>query len=146
MRMRSSVEIDRPAGVVFAVVSDFSRNPEWQGGMRSAVWTSEPPLRVGSTYDQVARFLGRDVVTSFEVVRLEPGRSVSIESRQSTFPIRVTRTVEPISTERSRITADVAGEPSGLLGLFGPLMQRMAARSIRGDYQRLKALLERPVD
>ncbi len=49
MRLRSTLEIERPAEEVLAVVSDFSRNPEWQGGMRSAAWTSEPPVAVGST-------------------------------------------------------------------------------------------------
>ena len=77
MNTRSSIDIDREAGEVFAVVADFSRNPEWQGGMRSATWTSEPPVRIGSTYDQEARFVGRDVVTTFEVVAFDPGRSIT---------------------------------------------------------------------
>ncbi len=140
--MQSSIEIDRPAADVFAVISDFSRNPEWQSGMQSAVWTSDPPLRIGSTYEQVARFLGREVVTSFELVALDPGRSVTIESRQSSFPIRVTRAVEPLSPDRCRVTADVAGEPGGFFRVFGPLLRVVAQRSVRGDYHRLKELLE----
>ena len=142
MKMRSSLEIERPAAEVFAVVSDFSRNPEWQGGMRSAEWTSQPPIRVGSTYDQVARFLGRDIVTSFEVVAYEPERSITIESRRSSFPIRVARSVEPLGDDRCRVTADVSGEPGRFFRLFGPLLDRMAARSVRSDYRRLKAMLE----
>lgn len=142
MRMRSSIEIERPADAVFNVISDFSRNPEWQGGMRSAEWTSEPPIGLGSTHAQVARFLGRDVVTNFEVVAFEPGRSVTIESRRSSFPIRVTRSVEPITADRCAVSADVSGEPGRFFKLFGPILERMAARSVRGDYRRLKELLE----
>lgn len=142
MRLESEVEIDRPADDVFAVVSDFSRNPDWQGGMRSAEWTTEPPLRVGSTYEQVARFLGRDVVTTFEVVGYEPGRSVTIESRQSSFPITVTRAVESLGPERSRVSAVITGRPGRFFRLFGPLLRMMAERSVRQDYQRLRRLLE----
>ena len=142
MRLESEVEIDRPADEVFAVVSDFSRNPDWQGGMRSARWTTEPPLRVGSTYEQVARFLGRDVVTTFEVVGYEPGRSVTIESRQSSFPITVTRAVEPIGADRTRVSAVIDGRPGRFFRLFGPLLRMMAERSVRQDYQRLRELLE----
>lgn len=142
MKMQSTLTIDRPADEVFAVISDFSRNPEWQAGMKSAVWTSEPPIDVGSTYDQVARFLGKDIVTSFEVVACEPGRSISIESRKSSFPIHITRSVEPIDDDRCVVTADVAGEPGGFFGLLSPIMDRLAARSVRGDYARLKSLLE----
>lgn len=32
--------------------------------MRSCRWTSDPPIGVGSTYDQVASFLGREIITS----------------------------------------------------------------------------------
>ena len=143
MKLYSTLDIARPADDVFAVISDFSRNPEWQGGMRSAEWTSEPPVAVGSTYDQVARFLGRDVITSFEVVAHEPGRSITIESRQSSFPITVTRSVEPIDETHTRVVADFDGRPGRFFGLLGPLLQRLAERSVREDYARLKELLER---
>lgn len=140
--MQSSLEVDRAAGEVFAVIADFSRNPEWQRGMKSAVWTSDPPVGVGSTYDQIARFLGREVTTSFEVVAYEPDRSITIESRASSFPIRVTRSVEPLSDTRCRVIANVSGEPGRFFRVFGPLLERMAERSVRGDYERLKKILE----
>lgn len=142
MKLSSSVVIERPAEEVFAVVSDFSRNPEWQRGMKSARWTSEPPVGVGSTYEQVAKFLGRDVVTTFEVTSLEPGRSITIESRESSFPIIVTRSVEPMGPGRSRVSADITGRPGRFFGLFGPLLKALAERSVRGDYERMRHLLE----
>jgi uncharacterized protein YndB with AHSA1/START domain len=142
MKLTSTVDIDRPAEDVFAVISDFSRNPEWQGGMKSARWTSAPPIDVGSTYEQVARFLGRVVVTTFEVVAYEPDRSVTIESRQSSFPIEVTRSVEPLGPDRTRVHAEIVGEPARFFRLFGPLLRMMAERSVRGDYARLRRLLE----
>lgn len=142
MKLVSTVEIDRPADEVFAVISDFSRNPEWQRGMKSARWTTESPTRVGSTYQQIARFLGRDVVTTFEVVAYEPGRSVTIESHESSFPITVTRSVEPLGPGRSRVSAHIVGEPRRFFRLFGPLLRLLAERSVRGDYERLRQLLE----
>jgi uncharacterized membrane protein len=141
VKLASTVEIDRPADEVFAVISDFSRNPEWQGGMKSAHWTSEPPTGVGSTYQQVARFLGRDVITTFEVVDYEPGRSVTIESRKSSFPITVTRSVEPLGRDRTRVSARIEGEPGRFFRLFGPLLRLLAERSVQADYERLRRLL-----
>ena len=52
------IMIDRPAAEVFAYLSDFGKNSIWQRGMRECRFTSDPPLRIGSTYDQVAEFLG----------------------------------------------------------------------------------------
>jgi hypothetical protein len=62
----SGVEIDRPLVEVWAVISDFARNTEWQGGMKACSWITEPPIAVGSRYDQEAGFLGRTVRTTFE--------------------------------------------------------------------------------
>ena len=68
------IVIDRPAADVFAVLSDVTQNPTWQNGMKSCVWTTEPPLRIGSRYEQKAQFAGKDINSVFEVVEHEPGR------------------------------------------------------------------------
>lgn len=141
IHVTAAVEIDRPAAEVFALLSDVTRNPEWQGGMVDCRWTSEPPVAVGSTYEQEARFLGKRISTSFVVTALDPGRSVSIETTSGTMTIRVTRTVEPLDDGRCSVSADVSGEPTGLQR-FIPGMRGMVQRSVRGDYARLKARLE----
>ena len=142
MHTVTSIEIARPAADVFAVVADMSRNTEWQEGMKSCRWTSEPPIGVGSTYEQVAVFRGKEIVTKFRVEEYDPGALIRMVSTQSTFPLDVTRRVEPRGDGRCRVTAVVKGEPGGLLKLLGPLTKRMVKRSVRADYQRLKAHLE----
>ncbi len=136
-----TVEVERPADEVFAFIVDASNNPSWQGGMRSCAWTSPGPIAVGSTYDQQASFLGRAITSSFVVTALEPGRSISIETTESTFPIQVTRSVEPLGETRCRVTADVQGQPTGVMALLGPLMTAMVGRSVRGDYASLREVL-----
>jgi hypothetical protein len=138
----TSIEIDRPAAEVFALVSDFPSNPRWQRGQRSCRWTSEPPLRVGSTYDQHARFLGRDVVNSFRVIEHEEGRRVRFSSTSGTFPLTITRTVEPLGASRARFTEHVQGDPKGFFRIAEPLLRPLVKRAIARDFPRLKALLE----
>jgi hypothetical protein len=138
----ASVEIARPAAEVFTYLSDFARNPEWQQGMRSARWTSPPPVGVGSTYDQVAGFLGRRIVSTFTVVAYHRGRSVTIASTSGSFPLRITRTVTPVDDATSFVTAHVEGDAAGFFRLAEPLLRPLVARSIRGDYSRLKQRLE----
>ena len=143
MTMTARMEIGRPAEAVFDYIANMELNTTWQAGMRECRFTSEPPLAVGSTYEQVASFMGRSIRSSFVVTALEPGRSITIETVESTFPIKVTRTVEPLGESRARVSARIEGGPGGILGLLAPLMKRMAQRSVRGDYRRLKSLLER---
>jgi hypothetical protein len=127
---------------VFDYVADMANNPEWQGGMERCTWTSDPPLRLGSTYDQEARFLGRSIVSSFEVVEYEPGHLIRIKTTGGSMPIDVTRTVEPLGPGRCRVEAVVRGEATGPMRLLGPVLPRLVGRSVDGDYRRLKALLE----
>ena len=133
-----SIEIDRPASEVFDYVADATHNPEWQSGMRSCRWTSEASMSIGATYAQEASFMGRTISTHFVVTELTPGRSISIESTESTFPIQVTRTVEPLSEGSCIVTAHVRGQPTGMLKLFSGLVKK----SIRKDYAVLKRKLE----
>jgi uncharacterized membrane protein len=137
------VDIERPAGEVFAYLEDAENNISWLKGMRSARWKSPRPIAVGSTYEQRSHFLGRDIQTSFEVTRLEPGRLITIESREgSSFPITVTRQVEPDGDGRSHVTEIVDGDASGYYSLATPLLRRMVKRNIQRDYGTLKRLLE----
>jgi uncharacterized membrane protein len=138
----TSIEIDRPADAVFAFVAEVPNNPRWQRGQRSCRWTSPPPLRIGSTYDQHARFLGRDLVNRFRVIALEPGRLVRFTSTAGTFPLTITRTVEPLGDSRARFTEQVAGDPRGVYRIAEPILRRMVKRTIARDFPRLKALLE----
>lgn len=143
MRLSARRDISRPPDEVFAVISDASNNPLWQKGQLSCRWTTPPPIGIGSRYEQEARFLGRRVVNCFEVTEYEPGRVVTIRSAEGSFPITVRRSVEPLRDAHSRVTADIEGEPGRFFGLIGPLVQRLAQRSVDSDYDRLKQLLEK---
>lgn len=135
---RHTIEIDRPGDEVFRYIAEFENNPQWQGGMRSCRWTTGTRGVVGSTYVQEARFLGRRIETHFEVVAVDPGRSIAIESTAGTFPIQVTRSVEPTSDRSCRVVAHIRGQPAGLLSLFGGMVRKSVAK----DYAKLKSLLE----
>lgn len=141
MQVEVEARIARPAEGVFDYLADFSNNPHWQSGMRSATWTTPPPLAVGSRYVQVASFLGRPVESTFQVVAFEPGRRVRIESVSGTFPITVTRQVEP-DGDGARVRALVEGGPRGPLRYAAPLFAILVRWSVAADYARLKRLLE----
>lgn len=139
-----TVDVERPAHEVFAYLEEVTNNTEWLKGMRSCKWTTEPPIRVGSRYEQVAEFLGKEIRTSFEVTAHEPGRLVTIQSRAgSAFPLTVTRRVDPLDGNRSRVTEVVESDPSGFYRIAQPVLRAMVARNIRRDYRNLKTLLER---
>ncbi len=141
IEVRASVCIQRPIAEVFGVISDFENNPRWQSGMVEAKFTSDGQLRVGSTYDQVAKFLGRRVLSSFEVIALEPDHLIKITSTSGSFAITVTRITEALDGG-TQVTAIVQGDAGGFFKLAEPLLARLVQRSVSKDYVNLKRLLE----
>ena len=137
MRLHAERVISRPAAEVAEFFFDASHNPEWQKGMRVCEWETPPPIEVGSVYRQEASFMGRPVHSRFRVTDHTPGRSITIETIESTFPITVTRTVEPVDDSTCRVRAEILGTPTGLMGLIAPLTRRLAQRSVDADYDRL---------
>ena len=141
IEVRTAVEIDREPDEVFAYVADMANNPNWQKGMQSCRWTSDPPLRLGSTYDQVARFLGREIVSSFEVVEFEASTLIRIRST-SGMPLDITRRVDAAGDGGSLVSAVVRGDSGGLFRIADPVMRGIVGRSVNKDDERLKARLE----
>ena len=141
MRLHAQRTILRPAEDVADFFFDVTNNPSWQGGMRRCEWTTGSPVEVGSIYEQEARFLGRPVISTFRVVDLVPSRLMRIETIEGTFPITVTRTVEPVDAGTTRVSAEIVGSPGGLLGMIAPLTRRFAQRSVDSDYDRLVEVL-----
>jgi uncharacterized membrane protein len=138
-----TVDIDRPAKEVFTILEEAEHNPRWLRGMESCTWTTPPPVAVGSRYEQVARFLGKRIRTSFEVTEHEPGTLVTISSREgSSFPLTVARRVESTGPDTCRVTETVNSDPSGFYRVAEPLLRLLVRRNIRRDYHHLKALLE----
>ena len=122
-------------------LADMANNQTWQKGMQECRWTSEPPLRLGSTYDQLAKFLGKQITSSFEVTEFKPPELIRIQTTSGTMPLDITRKVEPHG-HGSAVTAIVRGDPSGVFRVAAPLMRWMVRRNVSKDYARLKALLE----
>ncbi len=139
MEVTTNVDVAAPPGEVFAYLSDMENNPKWQSGMVSARWTSDGPIGVGSTYDQVATFLRRKIESTFEVEAYEPGRMIRASSTASSFPITFTRMVEPIDSG-TKVTAIITGEASGFFKIAEPILRRMVQRSVDGDYRNLRVV------
>lgn len=139
MELFAKREIPRPSHEVSEFFFDAANNPTWQKGMRRCEWIEPGPIEVGSVYLQEARFLGRTITSRFVVTEYTPRSSIAIQTIESTFPIEVTRTVEPVDDASSRVTARISGDPGGVFTLLAPVIRRLAQRSVDADYDRLVA-------
>jgi uncharacterized protein YndB with AHSA1/START domain len=127
------------------VVADYAVDPgtapEWYSNIRAVAWRTEPPVRVGSTMDFVAQFLGRRLAYTYEVVELEPGRRLVMRTADGPFPMETTYTWEP-SGDGTRMTLRNRGTPAGFSRVAAPFLATAMRRATTKDLARLKALLE----
>jgi uncharacterized membrane protein len=136
-----TTEIEAPAEVVYAYLADLSNNSSWQSGIASTNWTSRPPIRVGSTYDQRTEY--KDMVIGYEVTAIDPGRSITVESRRgANVPTTVTRTVQELDESRCRVEVDLVGELRSWRQITTPMVTRAIRRAVGADYRQLKEQLE----
>ena len=134
--------IQRPVDVVAAYAADPSNAPAWYANIDSVEWETAPPLAVGSRLAFVARFLGRRLAYTYEVVEHEPDRRLVMRTAQGPFPMETTYTWDPLGPASTRMGLRNRGEPSGFAALTGPLMATSMRRANRADLARLRALLE----
>ena len=138
------IEISRAPVDVWEYLVNAEHNPEWLSNMSSCRWITDPPIQIGSRYEQLARFLGRDVRTTFEVSALERERLVTITSLPgSSFPLTITRKLKPIGPQRCLVTEIAGGDASRFYRVAEAPMRFIVRHNIQRAYQKLKQLLER---
>jgi uncharacterized protein YndB with AHSA1/START domain len=140
----TETQIERDRDAVASFAADPSNAPYWYANIDSIEWESEPPVDVGSRMAFVARFLGRRLAYTYEVVELVPGERLVMQTVQGPFPMETTYTWTTTPTGTTRMALRNRGEPAGFSKLSAPFMASAMRRANRKDLARLKALLEAP--
>jgi len=137
----TEIVIDRPRAEVAAYAGDPSNAPQWYANIESVEWRTPEPVAVGSRLDFVARFLGRRLAYTYEVVELAPGERLVMRTAQGPFPMETTYTWDEVAGG-TRMTLRNRGEPAGLTKLAAPAVAAAMRRANRKDLAQLKRLLE----
>ena len=144
-RMPVDVQVEtviaRTRAEVAAYAGDPTHAPEWYVNIRSVEWVTRPPAAVGSKMAFVARFLGRRIAYTYEVVELVPGERLVMRTDEGPFPMETTYTWED-APGGTRMTLRNRGEPSGFGRVAAPMMAAAMRRATTKDLARLKGILE----
>jgi uncharacterized membrane protein len=135
-------EIDRPVSEVAAYAGDPTNAPEWYANIDSVRWETEPVVAVGSRATFVARFLGRTLEYTYEIVELVPDSRLVMRTAEGPFPMETTYRWEAERPDRTVMTLQNRGEPSGFSKLVGPFMASAMRRANTKDLRALKTHLE----
>ena len=133
--------IPRPISVVSAYAADPTNAPEWYANIESVEWETAPPVAVGSRVAFVARFLGRRLSYTYEIVELVEGTRLVMRTAEGPFPMETTYTWDAVSADATRMTLRNRGEPAGFSKLVAPFMATAMRRANRKDLAKLGAIL-----
>jgi uncharacterized membrane protein len=138
----SEIVISRPVGVVAAYAADPSNAPAWYQNIRSITWETSPPLQAGSRIAFTARFLGRQLAYTYEIIDFIPAERLVMRTAQGPFPMETTYTWQAIDNRSTRMTLRNRGEPAGFSRLAAPFMTIAMRQATRKDLRKLRAILE----
>jgi uncharacterized membrane protein len=129
-----------PSDRVSAYAGDPTNAPDWYANIRSVAWRTPPPVAVGSQLDFEARFLGRRLSYTYEVVVLEPGQRLVMRTADGPFPMETTYTWEEVAGG-TLMKLRNRGAPSGFSKVAAPMMSRAMRSAMTKDLDRLSRRL-----
>ncbi len=136
----TDIAIARPRADVAAYAADPDNATRWYRNIQAVEWRS-PPLAVGSRVAFVARFLGRTISYTYEVMEWEPDRRFVMATSEGPFAMQTTYTWSD-ATGGTRMTLRNRGEPSGFGKVAARVMKAAMRRANLADLRRLKEILE----
>ena len=140
--VQSAIDISRPLSQVSAYAADPDNAPLWYVNIKSVEWVTPPPAKVGSRIAFVARFLGRRLAYTYEIVEFIPNVRLVMRTAEGPFPMETTYTWESNASGTTRMTLRNRGAPSGFFVWVAPLMAFAMRRANRKDLALLKERLE----
>jgi uncharacterized membrane protein len=132
VRVEDSVEIAKPQELVYALVRDLERAPEWQRSLESV------DVHAGT---EVRRLGGRRLEATFLIVEDDPPRRLSITSEAGPAAVRATFDLEP-SGDGTLVAFKLDLALHGAARFAGRIVKTSAQREVRSSLQKLKEVAE----
>jgi hypothetical protein len=135
---RLDIEIDRPAPVVWSVVSDYPSDLVWRAGVTEMTPDRPGPPTIGTAVHEVLSLGGREYVTDTVITDVGPGMHYRFAGHGTSGRVTGGRTVVATGDGSSRFTYAVEVEPEHISPLMRPIMTWWLRHSFRRDLRRLR--------
>jgi carbon monoxide dehydrogenase subunit G len=141
IKTSASIIVAASPEAVFGILTDVARHVEWATGPSAIRKLSDNPARLGTTWLQVSRLLGREMEGEARVNVFEPNRKFGFTS---TKPLKgqITFSLEA-QADGTRVTIDLDIEPPLFAAFAGSVIAGAAQEQLNRDLRALKARTEK---
>jgi carbon monoxide dehydrogenase subunit G len=133
--------INRPLQEVF----DFMTNPanfaQWQSGIKSAKWSSDDPVGVGSTFNSIGEMMGREMKMDLEITQWDPPTVWGIKGQSGPVKFEAINKFES-KDSGTQVIQTFQGEVGGFFSIAEGLAIKQLQKQGENDGNTLKKLLE----
>ncbi len=143
MRIERTVEVDRSVSEVYAYLADFTTTTEWDPGTVSTTLI-QGDGGVGTTYQNVSKFLGNTTELVYEVTEHQPDELIALRGENKTVVALDTMTFVATPSGGTRVTysADFAfhGPAKWIAPLLAPAFKRLGDHAEEGMKRSLSTM------
>ena len=137
-----SIEIERQAELVFGLMADVRRMPEWIGTCVAVRLEDEGAVGLGTRFTVTSKFIFRRFDIPFVLAEYAPPRALAMRVRQG-GPFKAENRIELTPTEvGTRVTGTLTGDTASFFKLAEPVLARAFRANVRQDLRALKRTLE----
>lgn len=142
VHVKTEITIARALDQVFEYAIDPDNAPEWYENIKTAEWKSPKPLKKGSHIAFTASFLGRKLSYVYEITELVQNQRLVMRTATGPFPMETIYTWAKIDSQRTRMTLENRGIPTGFSKILAPFMTIMMRKANNKDLKKIKMILE----
>jgi uncharacterized protein YndB with AHSA1/START domain len=134
-------QINAPLEKVFALVTDFRKNAEWQDGVIESTQTPDGPTQMGTKFKTVRTFLGQKLEATGEVTEFELNKKFAFKSTSGPIQFSLIQTFESVAGG-TKLSMLVEMEAGGFFKLAEGALAGNMKKTFEEQAAKLKALLE----
>ena len=138
---KQTVTIYRPGAAVFALISDATKEPQWNPAVLRTERLSEQESGIGTLYRETHRVIFRQNTMTFEVVSYQPDHQFGIKAL-SGGPLQISQYTLVPHPDGVQVTLSVEIQIPAIFRFLAPLLRRMASEEALKSLTRLKQFLE----
>ncbi len=141
IRIERNLIVRCPVEQVFDFISNLENEPKYEHAVLKIQKTSAGPVRLGTTYREVTRVLGRPIALTVQVEEYIPERRISFHGSAPDL-LEIERWAMRPTMGGTRIECELDYEPRGMMKLTEPIESVIMNRNANLRLAQLKKLLE----